>query len=109
MRDYAYHQSEVSGGLPGSGIIARLWQNWQARRAIASLDRLDDFILRDLGYIREDIRMASHTPLSQNAVLALEELSGQRRLSYGRNLRSPAPQAWGRWAEPRGGRSDQKC
>lgn len=84
MRDYAYHQSQVAGGMPGTGILARLWQNWQARRAVASLDRLDDFLLRDVGYSREDVRRASCTPISLNAVQALEELSSERRLQFGR-------------------------
>ncbi len=73
MRNYAIHQAEVSGSLPGTGILARLYRNWKARRAVARLDQLDDFLLHDIGVSREDIFAASHLPLSVNAALALDE------------------------------------
>ncbi len=73
MRDYALHQAELSGSLSGAGILERLYQNWQARRAVRRLERLDDHLLRDIGARREDIHWAASLPLSTNAVLALQE------------------------------------
>lgn len=75
MRNYAIHQAEVSGSLPGTGILARYYRNWKARRAVAKLDHLDDFLLRDIGVSREDIFIASQLPLTLNAALALDEAS----------------------------------
>ncbi len=84
MRDYAIHQAEFSGNLPHSGILARLWRNWTARRAVARLDRLDDFLLRDIGVTRDEIHRAALSPLSENAALVLEDISRTRELHYGR-------------------------
>jgi uncharacterized protein YjiS (DUF1127 family) len=75
MRNYAIHQAEVSGSLPGTGILARLYRNWKARRAVAKLGQLDDYLLYDIGVSREDIFIASHLPLTLNAALALDEES----------------------------------
>jgi uncharacterized protein YjiS (DUF1127 family) len=79
MREYVLHQAQYSGSLPGSGILLRLWDNWTARRAVASLNKLDDHLLRDIGVSRDAIAAASLTPVSSNAVQVLEELSHRRR------------------------------
>ncbi len=84
MRDYALHQAEFSSATGRSGLLSRIWRNWQARRAVASLDRLDDFLLHDIGVTRSDIASAAASPLNENAVLVLEEISRNRRLTYGR-------------------------
>ncbi len=84
MRDYALHQAEFSSAAGQSGIISRIWRNWQARRAVASLDRLDDFLLHDIGITRADIASAAAAPLSENAALVLEDISRSRQLRYGR-------------------------
>jgi uncharacterized protein YjiS (DUF1127 family) len=86
MRNYALHQAEISGSLPGSGLLTRLIDNWRARRAIAKLDRLDDFLLHDIGLSRQDIASASHIPLTRSPVVALQEIASQRRLTYGKEL-----------------------
>ena len=55
MRDYAgyrAHQRESSEIFPK---LARIVRNWFARRAFRELDRLDDFILRDIGLSRGDV------------------------------------------------------
>ncbi len=83
MRNYAIHQAEISGSLPGTGILAKLWRNWQARRAVAKLDQLDDFLLHDIGVTRGDIHQALLSPLSENAALVLESNARQRRRSSG--------------------------
>ena len=83
MRDFALHQAEFSGSLPNGGFLLRLWHNWMARRAVASLDRLDDFLLHDIGVSRDDVHRAARAPLSENAILVLDDLSrhGQRPLT----------------------------
>jgi uncharacterized protein YjiS (DUF1127 family) len=74
MRDYALHQAEFHNALP-AGWLGTLWRNWQARRSVAALEQLDDHLLRDIGVRRADISNATLTPLSENAVLALDYLS----------------------------------
>lgn len=73
MRDYALHQAQVAGNMPGAGLIEKLLRNWLARKAVRRLERLDDHLLRDIGASREDIRWAAGLPLSANAALALQE------------------------------------
>jgi uncharacterized protein YjiS (DUF1127 family) len=78
MKDYTLHQAQFSESLPGHGIIARLLQNWRARKAVNKMALLDDHMLHDLGLTREDVYWASHQPLTTNATLALAELSNKR-------------------------------
>lgn len=82
MRDYALHHAQSMEAAGASSLIARLIRNWKARRAVGRLDSYDDFMLRDIGVTRGDIRWAAGLPLTVNAALALEERSGQRRLRY---------------------------
>ena len=74
MRDYALNQAIFRGEI-GNPWLSTLWRNWQARRAVARLDALDDYILRDIGVTRAEIRWALDLPLSVNSALALEERS----------------------------------
>jgi uncharacterized protein YjiS (DUF1127 family) len=78
MKDYALHQAQFSGSLPGHGILARLSQNWRAKRAVTKMSLLDDHMLRDIGLTRADVEWAANQPLMKNAALALEELSNKR-------------------------------
>jgi uncharacterized protein YjiS (DUF1127 family) len=79
MKDYALNRAvsaEATGAFP---LIGRIIANWFTRRAVARLDALDDYLLRDIGVTRGDVRWASGLPLSVNAALELEERSIQRR------------------------------
>jgi len=78
MRDYALHQAQVSGNLPGVGNLGTLIRNWSARRAVRRLADLDDHLLRDMGTTREDIVWAGRQPLTVNASLVLEQRQRQR-------------------------------
>jgi uncharacterized protein YjiS (DUF1127 family) len=59
--------------LSQAGFIVRTYENWQARRAVRSLLKLDDRALHDAGTLRGEVEWAAHLPLSINAALALEE------------------------------------
>ena len=80
MNDYAHHMAQNSGSLAGYGILAKLWHNWQARKSVAKLAKLDDFMLRDIGLTRDQVSWAKHQSLSINAALALEECVRQRQV-----------------------------
>jgi uncharacterized protein YjiS (DUF1127 family) len=62
-------------------FVLRMLENWQARRAVRHLLKLDDHVLHDTGTSRSDVEWAAHLPLTVNASLALDERmrrSGQR-------------------------------
>ena len=85
MRDYVLNQAISQGEYGIVSFLRRTFRNWVARRAVARLDTYDDFLLRDIGVSRDDIRWATSLPLSQNAALALEERSvRQRRAEFAR-------------------------
>jgi uncharacterized protein YjiS (DUF1127 family) len=75
MRDYALHQAQTAGSLPGAGLLENLLRNWAARRAVRRMESLDDHLLRDIGVTRDEVRWAAGLPLSQNAALSLDERS----------------------------------
>ena len=79
MRDYALNTASGFGEAGHGSFLARIIRNWQARRAIGRLDTYDDYMLRDIGITRGDLRWAVGLPLTVNAALALEERSLQRR------------------------------
>jgi uncharacterized protein YjiS (DUF1127 family) len=56
-----------------AGIIVRYVENYQARRSVRKLLKLDEMILHDAGTSRADVEWAAHLPLSVNAALALED------------------------------------
>jgi uncharacterized protein YjiS (DUF1127 family) len=61
--------------------LSTLFQHWQARRSVKHLASLDDYLLRDIGLKRGDVEWAEQVPITQNAVLALEERVRRRRRS----------------------------
>lgn len=81
MRDYALNRAIALDEVRGISMIRRLARNWLARRAVAKLDNYDDYLLRDIGVERSDVRWAAGLPLSVNAAIALDERSGTSRRS----------------------------
>ena len=83
MRDYASSRAVSLDEVGGTSFLRRIFRNWVARRAVARLENFDDYLLRDIGVKREDIRWAAGLPLTVNAALALEEHSlRQRRAEF---------------------------
>lgn len=79
MRDYALTYASTREAAGAASWFSRLIRNFMARRAVAALERYDDYILRDIGITRDEVRWAAQLPLSQNAALALEEEALRRR------------------------------
>ncbi len=84
MRDYALSHARSFETAGAASLFGRFIRNWRARRAVTRLDSFDDYILRDIGVTRGDVRWASGLPLSVNAAVALEEraLQRQRRMIF---------------------------
>ncbi len=76
MRDYALNRAIGLDQVRGVSLLRRFVHNWLARRAVAKLDTYDDYLLRDIGVARADVRWAAGLPLTVNAAIALEERSG---------------------------------
>jgi uncharacterized protein YjiS (DUF1127 family) len=79
MRDYALHRARSAEATGSLSLLWNLIRNWRARRAVSRLDALDDYLLRDIGVTRSDVRWAAGLPLSVNAALELEERATRRR------------------------------
>ena len=79
MRDYALSRAEAAEATGSLSLLWRFIRNWRARRAVARLDALDDYLLHDIGVTRADVRWASGLPLTVNAALELEECATRRR------------------------------
>jgi uncharacterized protein YjiS (DUF1127 family) len=71
MREHALHCTTVDQQASGFSLVRRLVENWKARRTIHTLNQYDDFMLRDIGITRGDLRWAESLPLGQNATRAL--------------------------------------
>jgi uncharacterized protein YjiS (DUF1127 family) len=82
MRDYALSRAVSLDEVKGTSFLRRIFRNWRVRRAISRLDTYDDFLLRDIGVTRQDVRWAGGLPLTVNAALALEERSAGRRQHF---------------------------
>lgn len=82
MRDYALSRAVSLDEVKGTSFLRRIFRNWRVRRAISRLDTYDDFLLRDIGVTRQDVRWAGGLPLTVNAALALEERSADRRRHF---------------------------
>ena len=86
MRDYALSRAAIADETAGTPLFVRFYRNWRARRAIASMSRFDDYLLRDIGVAREDVIWAAGLPLCVNSALALEERSFARRRPLARRI-----------------------
>jgi uncharacterized protein YjiS (DUF1127 family) len=89
MRDYALNRAVSLGEIKGASFLSRLYRNWRARSSVSRLDSYDDFLLRDIGVTRDEVRWASGLPLTVNAALALEERA------FGRRKQSQLRPGWG--------------
>jgi uncharacterized protein YjiS (DUF1127 family) len=81
--EYLEDRAGALGEITSFLNIGALWRHWQAHRSVRHLASLDDHVLRDIGLTRGDVEWAERVPLSQNAVLALEDRVRRRHRSAG--------------------------
>lgn len=79
MRDYMLSHARSFETAGPASLLGQFFRNFFTRRSISRLDRLDDYLLRDIGYTREEIEWASGLPLTVNAAAALEDRANRRR------------------------------
>jgi uncharacterized protein YjiS (DUF1127 family) len=79
MRDYVLNQAISQGEFGLVSFLRRVARNWKAKRRIAALADFDDYMLRDIGITRAEVKWAASLPLTVNAAVALEERSHRRR------------------------------
>jgi uncharacterized protein YjiS (DUF1127 family) len=73
MRDYVLNRAIFDDRIGNRSLFSRLFHNWKARREVARLAGLDDFMLADIGVSRADVEWAAQLPLTADATEALEE------------------------------------
>jgi uncharacterized protein YjiS (DUF1127 family) len=83
MHEYFEDRAGALGEVASFFNLGTLWRHWQAHRSVKHLASLDDHVLRDIGLTRSDVEWAERVPLTQNAVLALEDRIHRRRRSAG--------------------------
>jgi uncharacterized protein YjiS (DUF1127 family) len=71
MRDYIFSQARMREQTFAFPKLRRLLRNWQARRQIRRLTELDDHVLRDIGFSREELRQALRLPHDMDPLLTL--------------------------------------
>jgi uncharacterized protein YjiS (DUF1127 family) len=74
MRDYAGFRAVQRENSEAFPKLRRMLRNWFTRRHFRQLDRLDDFILRDIGLKREDVAMVKRLPLDVDPIPELIRL-----------------------------------
>lgn len=66
MREYiAFEASHRQAYGQFSGVV-RLFRNWLLRRDLKRLMALDDYLLRDIGLSRDDLRLLLRQPLNSD-------------------------------------------
>jgi len=83
MREYALHRANSLGEFGVVSFARRLLRNWKAKRRIVALVDFDDYMLRDIGFTRDEVQWAAGLPLTVNADVALEERAFRRRRNGG--------------------------
>jgi uncharacterized protein YjiS (DUF1127 family) len=64
MREYVLHQAQSRQAYGRLTPLVRVVKNWLKRRALRKLENLDDFMLRDIGLTRDDLRLMRRQPLT---------------------------------------------
>jgi uncharacterized protein YjiS (DUF1127 family) len=75
MREFAVQEAHNRQAYGRFTIVVRMLKNWRARRAVNALRHLDDYMLRDIGLTRDDLRKMMAVPLSTDMQWESERLN----------------------------------
>lgn len=64
MREYVLHQAQSRQAYGRLTPLVRVVKNWLNRRALRKLESFDDYMLRDIGLTRDDLRAMRRQPLT---------------------------------------------
>ncbi len=84
MRDYIRSEASFRDSAFAFPALRRVVRNWIVRRQLLKLEKLDDYLLNDIGLSRDDIRWGLALPRDVDAVSALEDVRDRR---MGRGVR----------------------
>lgn len=78
MRDYIFHQALSRDSAFVFPKLRRLVRCWFAKRNLKSLDKLDDYMLNDIGLTRSDLRHVMRLPYDVDPVAEMSRIREQR-------------------------------
>lgn len=79
MTDHSLSRAESLGLTQSFSGLRRLATNWMKRRRLYKVYDLDDHLLDDIGYSREEVFTALHLPLTVDPVWDLNRRAQARR------------------------------
>ena len=74
MREYVLHQAQSRQAYGRLTTLVRMVKIWRERQAWRKLEKLDDYMLRDIGLTRNDLRMMQRQPLTLDVQWESERL-----------------------------------
>lgn len=84
MTDHTLSRAEGLGFTHSFSGLRQLASNWMKRRRLYRVYDLDDHLLEDTGYAREDVFTVLHLPLSIDPVWELNRRAQAKRTRGGR-------------------------
>ena len=74
MREYVLHQAQSRQAYGRLTMLVRVVKNWWTRRSLRKLESLDDYMLKDIGLTRDELRRLQRQPLSLDTQWEAERL-----------------------------------
>lgn len=74
MREYVLHQAQSRQAYGRLTTLVRVVKNWWTRRSLRKLESLDDYMLKDIGLTRDELRRLQRQPLSLDTQWEAERL-----------------------------------
>jgi uncharacterized protein YjiS (DUF1127 family) len=78
MREYTLHTARTLDRAYLFPALSRLLRNFMARRSLLRLERLDDYILSDIGLTRDDLHYGARLPLDVDPIAELARIRRER-------------------------------